>query len=266
MAEEKAKLKEKEEKVKKKEGEKEQAGGKGGGDLINKTSNKISEHEQFALDKSKDKNNKSELGGKASQDERSSKKESKKEVKKKTKESKKEDSKVVLEREYVIPLRRKMLKVPRYKRAKKAIKIVREFLARHMKVEGRDLNKIKIDRYLNNEIWFRGIKNVVGKIKVKAVKDSDGIVRVELAEIPEKIKFELAREKKREEKVGKVEKKKPEKEEEVSEEEKEDVEEKEKSSVEAGLKIQKQAAIKARHTTKGAVKTPKRQIRKALKK
>src|SRR3989338_11580624 len=93
----------------------------------------------------------------------------------------KKDEKIMLEREYIIPLRREWLKVPRYKRASKAIKAIKQFLARHMKVEDRDVRKVKLDKFLNEEIWFRGIKKPPAKIKVKVRKYSDR-VEVELAE------------------------------------------------------------------------------------
>ena len=50
------------------------------------------------------------------------------------KDSKVNDSPIELEREYIVPLKRGSLKVPRYKRAKKAVKTLKEFLAKHMKV------------------------------------------------------------------------------------------------------------------------------------
>ena len=173
--------------------------------------------------------------------------------------------KAILEREYIVPLRKKVNKVQRYKRAKKAVKVLKEFIAKHMKVEERDLKKVKIDRFLNNELWFRGIKKPVGKIKVKAVKYDDGIVKVELVDIPDKVKFDIDREKKRQEKV-KPTKKKVEKKEEETEEEKKDEEEKEKASVEAGLKEQKVVAKEMKHTSKGSHKATTAPVRKALKK
>jgi len=88
-------------------------------------------------------------------------------------------------------LRRGSLNVPRYKRAKKAVKILKEFLAKHMKVEDRDLKRVKIDIYLNNEIWFRGIKKPANKIKVKAIKKG-GIVYAELSEVPDVARFAKA--------------------------------------------------------------------------
>ncbi|MEA3329361.1 MAG: 50S ribosomal protein L31e, partial [Nanoarchaeota archaeon] len=99
---------------------------------------------------------------------------------------KKDEVKIELEREYIVPLRKGLLNVPRYRRASKAVKILKEFLAKHMKVEDRDLRKVKINIYLNNELWFKGIKKPVGKIKVKAVKKG-GIVYAELAEVPEAV-------------------------------------------------------------------------------
>ena len=104
-----------------------------------------------------------------------------------------------LEREYIIPLREKWIRVPRYKRANKAIRIIKEFLVRHMKIRDRDLNKVKVDRFLNEVIWARGIKHPPFKIKVKAIKEGE-IVKAELVEIPEKIKNKKLREEKREKK------------------------------------------------------------------
>ena len=176
------------------------------------------------------------------------------EVEKEKVEEKKEiknEKKPELEREYIIPLRKKARKVPRYKRARKAIKVIKEFLARHMKVEERDLRKIKIDKWLNNEIWFRGIKKPPAKIKVKASK-IDGVVKVELAEIPEKIKWKIQKEEKAKKETAKVKKAKAVKKEsstEKTEEKKKEEEEKEKASAEAGLERQKIEAKKIEHTS-----------------
>lgn len=179
------------------------------------------------------------------------KKESRPAVKKETKKIKEE--KIELEREYVIPLKKSVLKAPRYRRAKKAIKVIKEFLAKHMKVEDRDTKKVKIDLYLNNEIWFRGIKKPANKIKVKAVKKG-GVVYAELAEVPEAVKFVIERDKKHSEKAQKARvktPKHPEKEKEMeNKEEEKDKTEKEKSTIEAGLEMQKQEAKALKHTSK----------------
>jgi large subunit ribosomal protein L31e len=102
-----------------------------------------------------------------------------------------------IEREYIIPLRKQVQKVPQYKKANKAIKTIKEFLARHMKVPDRDLNKIKLDLQINELIWQRGIKKPLHKIKVKVVKKDD-LVLVSAVDIPDKIKFRHARIEKRE--------------------------------------------------------------------
>jgi large subunit ribosomal protein L31e len=101
------------------------------------------------------------------------------------------DSKKI-EREYVIPLREKSRVVPRYKKTPKAVKTIKEFVARHMKIENRDLNKVRIDLHLNEQLWMRGIKKHPHKVKVKVVKEGD-IVRVYGTDLPEKINFKKAR-------------------------------------------------------------------------
>lgn len=174
------------------------------------------------------------------------------------------------EREYVVPLRREWKKVARYKKTNRAVKAVKKFLVRHMKIRDRDLNKIKIDRYLNDFLWMNGIKNPPSKVSVKAYKDGE-IVRVELLELPKKLKFKKARLEKREkvaEETGTKEKPvKPEekKEDKKDGETKKEKEEKKAAVVEAGKKRAKKAAKMAKHQTKpGKQKQP--QQRKALKK
>lgn len=179
-----------------------------------------------------------------------------------------------IEREYIIPLREKCRVVPRYKKANKAIKTIKEFLVRHMKIRDRDLKKIKIDKYLNEAVWFRGIKKPPIKIKVKAIKQGD-IVRAELAKMPDKLKFKKLREEKREQKaVEKLEKKKPiakqEPEKEKTDAQKsEDVEKKkeEKEKIKTTAKdLEKiQKDVKQLKPQKDMqAKQPKRPVRKAL--
>ena len=71
-----------------------------------------------------------------------------------------------VEREYVIPLRKEWSKVPKYKRAAKSVKAVKKFIARHMRVPERDADKVKLDVYLNNELWFRGSRKAYNKISM----------------------------------------------------------------------------------------------------
>ena len=174
------------------------------------------------------------------------------------------------EREYTIPLREKCRPVPRYKKTPKAIKTIKEFLVRHMKIRDRDLNKIKIDKYLNEALWFRGIKNPPYKIKVKATKDGENI-RVELIDFSNKLKYKKLREEKQEKVASEAsEKKKKEKPaeekptEQKTEEQKAEEKEKAKSGEEATKQLEKTQAKQAKHISGGKTKEPKHQKRKAL--
>lgn len=93
-----------------------------------------------------------------------------------------------LEREYIIPLRKEWQKVANYRRTGRAVKAIKKFIARHMKLPNRDVDKVKLDMYLNQEIWFRGKTKPPAKIKVRAIKEND-IVRVELVDMPDVWKF-----------------------------------------------------------------------------
>jgi len=109
--------------------------------------------------------------------------------------AKKEESpKTVLERTYVIPLRMETLKAPAYRKAKKAITAVKQFIAKHMKS-----SDIKLGKYLNLEIWKNGIKNPPNKVKIIATKNDKGTVFVELAGAPKPV--EKAKPAKKEEKT-----------------------------------------------------------------
>jgi len=209
-----------------------------------------------------------------------------------------EEPKLELEREYIIPLRRQWLKVPEYKRVNKAVKAIKQFLAKHMKVYDRDLKKIKMNILLNNELRFRGMRKPPAKIKIKAKKYDTGIVEVELAEIPKVLQYKLDKEakqeakkrldekretaakakaaaeakeaaeseKKAEEKEGGVEKEKAKEEKQEANKEaglKKAKEEKQEANKEAGLKKAKDAVKQAKHTVQ-KTKGPKHQIRKAL--
>jgi large subunit ribosomal protein L31e len=83
-----------------------------------------------------------------------------------------------LERIYIIPL--KKLGHNQSKAAPTAIKRVKHFLTRHMKVEE---EKIWIDDSLNKAIWAQGKFKILNKIRVKAVKFDDGVVEAYLPEL-----------------------------------------------------------------------------------
>ena len=80
------------------------------------------------------------------------------------------------ERIYTVPLGRAWV-VPRYRRAEKAVTVLRKFVQRHMKPE-----EVIIDPTVNEAIWARGIANPPRKIRVRLSKDDEGTVTVSLAE------------------------------------------------------------------------------------
>lgn len=111
---------------------------------------------------------------------------------------KEETSKIVLERAYVIPLSRETLKMPPFKKAKKAVKTVKEFISRHMKSKD-----VLIGKYLNLKIWENGARNPPNKVKVNASKDDKGKVFVEIVGAPKEAKIEAKKSTKKEEKTVK---------------------------------------------------------------
>lgn len=78
---------------------------------------------------------------------------------------------------YTIPLK-STRRVPRWQRSNRAIKEIREYLAKHMKA---DQEKIHLDASINEKIWERGSKKVPSKIRIKAMKFEDGVVEAEVA-------------------------------------------------------------------------------------
>ena len=104
----------------------------------------------------------------------------------------KKESKV--DRIYTIPLRREFLKVPKYKRAKKAVTAIKQFLKKHIKSED-----IRIGKYLNLEVWKHGIKNPPHHVKVEVTSDDEGVITAELFGAPKpEIKEEPKKSKKEE--------------------------------------------------------------------
>lgn len=173
------------------------------------------------------------------------------------------ETKQVSEREYIVPLRREWTKVPRYERAGKSVKAVKKFIARHMKVQERDLSKVKISAELNEELWFRGAKKAYSKIKVKARKEGENVI-VELVAVPNEIKFRKAKQSKKHIKTDKKKIEKVEEKTEQTEEEKTKEQEKEKSVEQLNEKVLEKQAKAQKHTV-GKGKEVQIQ-RKALKK
>ncbi len=104
------------------------------------------------------------------------------------------------EAEYIIPLRKEVMKVAKYDRAKKTVIAVRQFLQKHTKSEN-----VLLGKELNQKIQSRGRKNILSKVHVKVLKDEDKY-RAEL------IGFPIETTKKEEPKTKKTTKKKSKKE------------------------------------------------------
>jgi len=166
----------------------------------------------------------------------------------------------MIERTYNIPLRREFQKVPKYKRAKKSIKAIKEFLSRHLKQE--DFKKIKLGSNLNLKIWEHGIKNPPHHVKVNAIKTDDGTVYAELfgyeIKLPEK--KESKKEKKKEEKTEAIEDKVSEKVEEKTGKEnkgKDGKEQKEEQKYE-----EKVEGVENKNNFEGKIKKTKKEVSK----
>ena len=102
-----------------------------------------------------------------------------------------------LTRVYTINLGRAWL-TPEHKRTDRVINMIREFAEKHMKSD-----EVKLEQDLNRQIWSRGKTNPPRKVRVKMVKDEDGVVTVSLYEdMPTTTEAPAAEEKKPE--VAKV--------------------------------------------------------------
>jgi large subunit ribosomal protein L31e len=85
-----------------------------------------------------------------------------------------------LTRTYVVPLG-VVFEAPPYRRAKKAIIVIKRFATRHMKA-----TEVKIDSEVNELVWERGIRHPPRRLTLEMKRDEDGIVTVTLPE-PEKV-------------------------------------------------------------------------------
>ena len=95
------------------------------------------------------------------------------------------EEEIVEERIYTIPLGRAWISPPK-KRAPRAIRIIRGFITRHMKIKTdtieEEAEKLVISNEVNEKIWSRGIKSPPRKIRIRAVKNKEGTVTLHLAE------------------------------------------------------------------------------------
>jgi large subunit ribosomal protein L31e len=87
-----------------------------------------------------------------------------------------DDEEVIEDRLYTIPLRRAWIGSIR-KRTPRALRILREFIKKHMKTEN-----VLIERSVNQKLWSRGIEKPPRKIRVRALKYRDDVVRVQLVD------------------------------------------------------------------------------------
>lgn len=102
---------------------------------------------------------------------------------------KEEEERFVEERIYTIPLRRAWI-MPAKKRAPRAIRLIKAFVQRHMKVgetaieaeaEETEGGRIIVSNEVNEEIWSRGIQKPPRKLRIRAAKDEEGNVTIFLA-------------------------------------------------------------------------------------
>ena len=103
------------------------------------------------------------------------------------------DASKEIERIFVVPLRR--AKMGRSSlAAPRAVKQVRHFLTKHMKVSPTD---IWIDDSLNKKLWEQGKYKIPNKVRVRAIKFEDGVVEATLPELGlKKSRRELLKEEK----------------------------------------------------------------------
>jgi len=113
--------------------------------------------------------------------------EEEKEEEKKRKEAPEEE--IVEERIYTIPLSRAWI-APRKKRAPRAVRIMKTFVQKHMKIETKarteeeeeEAGRLVVSDEVNKKLWSRGIEKPPRNIRVRAVKNKEGIVTLYLAE------------------------------------------------------------------------------------
>ena len=103
---------------------------------------------------------------------------------------KKVEEEIVEEKFYTISFGKAWIAVPK-KRAPRAMKMIKDFVKRHMKFEAREEleeeeeeepKRLVVSNEVNERVWRRGIQKPPRKVRVRAAKDKDGNVTVYLAE------------------------------------------------------------------------------------
>lgn len=87
------------------------------------------------------------------------------------------EEEIIDERIYTVPFRRVYWARSRRNRAKREVRVLREFVQRHMKPEG-----LLIQPEVNERIWARGMQRPPRKLRIRATKNSENEVKVYLAE------------------------------------------------------------------------------------
>lgn len=75
----------------------------------------------------------------------------------------------MVERIYTINLRKATLNTPRWKKSKRSVAVVREFLKKHMKTD-----EVKIGKSITEKIWQSGNQNPPNKIRIRVVETEEG--------------------------------------------------------------------------------------------
>jgi large subunit ribosomal protein L31e len=88
-----------------------------------------------------------------------------------------EEEEIIDERIYTVPLRKAYWTGSRLRRSNRAVRILKEFVERHMKPD-----ELLIQPEVNEKIWARGIQKPPRRIRIRATKNSESVVRVYLAE------------------------------------------------------------------------------------
>ena len=88
-----------------------------------------------------------------------------------------EEEEIIDERIYTVPLRMAYWTGSRPHRANRTVRILKEFIERHMKPE-----ELLIQPEVNDKIWARGIQKPPRRLRIRATKNADNLVRVYLAE------------------------------------------------------------------------------------
>jgi len=86
------------------------------------------------------------------------------------------EEEIVEERIYTIPLGRAWI-ASRKKRTPQAVRLVKAFIQRHMKPE-----TLVMSNEVNERLWSRSIQKPPRKIRVRAVRDTEGTVTLYMAE------------------------------------------------------------------------------------